>query len=116
MHSIFQSNNIRQEMINGKETREEKHVTIENGKGTKTVKHIENGKTVSNTTVPLTKEEITNAQNRVFMPKFWQNCKPGNNCANTKKNKNNNSNKNKNKNNNSNKNASNNNTKKRRRH
>ena len=94
MHSFFHSNTIRQEMINGKETREEKHVTIENGKGTKTVKHIENGKTVRNATVPLTIKEIENATNRVFMPNFWQNCKPGNNCANTKKNKNNNSKKN----------------------
>ena len=124
MHSFFQSTTIQHKIINGKEEGNENHVTIKNGTGTKTVKHIENGKTVSNTTVSLTPEEIENAKNKVFMPNFWENCKPGNNCAiqnTTKKNKNqnknnNNSNKNKNKNNNSNKNASNNNTKKRRRH
>jgi len=126
MHSFFQSTTIQQKIINGKKEGEEKHVTIKNGTGTKTVKHIENGKTVSNTTVSLTPEEVENAQTRVFMPNFWQNCKPGTNCANTKKNKNKNKNKNNNNsnsnNNNSNNNnskknsASNKNTKKRRRH
>jgi len=91
MHSFFQSTTIQQKIINGKEEGNEKYVTIKNGTGTKTVKHIENGKTVSNTTVPLTKNEIKNAQNRVFMPNFWHNCKPGTNCAiqnTTKKNNN----------------------------
>jgi hypothetical protein len=124
MHSFFQSTTIQQKIINGKKEGEEKHVIIKNGKGTKTVKQIKNGKTVSKTTVPLTKNEIENAQNNVFMRKFWGNCKPGNNCAiqnttkkNKNRNKNNNSNNNskKNNNNNSKKNASNNNTKKRRR-
>jgi len=126
MHSFFQSTTIQKKIIDGKEEGEKKYVTIKNGIGTKTVKQTKNGETVSNTTVPLTKNEIENAQNRVFMPKFWKNCKPGNNCViqnTTKKNKNrnknnNNSNKNNNKNNNSKKNehASNKNTKKRRRH
>jgi len=115
MHSFFQSTTIQHKIINGKEEGNEKHVTIKNGTGTKTVKHIENGKTVSNTTVPLTKNEIKNAQNQVFMPNFWQNCKPGTNCANTKKNKNKNKNNNSN-NNSKKKHASNKNTKKRRRH
>jgi hypothetical protein len=122
-HSFFQSTTIQQKIINGKEERKEKHVTIKNGKGNKTVKHIENGETISNATVPLTKNEIKNAQNRVFMPNFWQNCKPGTNCANTKKNKNRNKNNSKKNNNNASntskagvRHASNNNTKKRRRH
>jgi hypothetical protein len=140
-HSFFQSTTIQQKIIDGKEEGEEKHVTIKNGIGTKTVTQTKNGEIVSNATVPLTKKEIENAQNRVFMRKFWHNCKPGTNCAiqnttkknknrnnnnnNSKKNKNNNnSKKNNNKNNskknnnknNSKKNASNNNTKKRRRH
>jgi hypothetical protein len=123
-HSFFQSTTIQQKIIDGKEEGEEKHVEIKNGIGTKTVTQTKNGEIVSNATVPLTKKEIENAQNRVFMRKFWHNCKPGTNCAiqnTTKKNKNrnNNSNKNNNKHNNSkknNNNASNNNTKKRRRH
>jgi len=136
--SFFQSTTIQHKIIDGKEEGEEKHVTIKNGTGTKTVKQIKNGKTVSNTTVPLTNNEIKKAQNNIFMPKFWKNCEPGNNCAiqnknnnnntkknknnnNTKKNKNNNKNNNHNNNNNKNKNknknnASKNQTKKRRRH
>jgi hypothetical protein len=128
-HSFFQSTTIQHNIIDGKEEGKEKHVTIKNGKGTKTVKQIKNGKTISNTTVPLTNNEIKKAQNNIFMPKFWKNCEPGNNCAiqnknnnnNTKKNKNNNKNNNHNNNNNKNKNKNNNNasknqTKKRRRH
>jgi len=91
MHSFFQSTTIQKKIIDGKEEGEKKYVTIKNGIGTKTVKQTKNGETVSNTTVPLTKNEIENAQNRVFMPKFWKNCKPGNNCViqnTTKKNNN----------------------------
>ena len=114
-HSFFQSTTIQHKIIDGKEEGEEKHVEIKNGTGTKTVKQIKNGKTVSNTTVPLTPEEVENAKNKVFMPKFWGNCKPGNNCAIQNNTNNNNTKKNNNK-NNSKKNASNKNTKKRRRH
>ena len=63
---FFESNTAQYSMVNGKKSGQEKHVTIKNGK------------VVSNVSVPLTEEEIKKAQSNIFIPKFWENCNPGN--------------------------------------
>ena len=78
MHSFFESNMVQYSMVNGKKSGHEKHVTIKNGKGEKKIKKMENGKVISNVSVPLTLEELEKAQKNVFMHNFWENCNPGN--------------------------------------
>jgi hypothetical protein len=77
-HSFFESNMVQYSMVNGKKSGQEKHVTIINGKGKKEIKKMENGNVVSNVSVPLTSEELENVQKNIFIPKFWENCNPGN--------------------------------------
>lgn len=77
-HSFFESNTVQYSMVNGKKSGQEKHVSIKNGKGEKKITKIENGKVISNVSVPLSSEELEKAQKNVFMPDFWGNCNPGN--------------------------------------
>jgi len=78
VHSFFKSNTVQYSMVNGKKSGQEKHVTIKNGNGTKEIKKMENGKVVSNVSVPLSSKELENVQKNIFMPNFWGNCTPGN--------------------------------------
>lgn len=59
---------------------EKNNVEIQNNKGRKTIETLKNGKKTTKS-VKLTKKEIQNVQNKIFMPKFWNNCKPGKPCA-----------------------------------
>jgi hypothetical protein len=77
-------------MVNGIKSGQENHVQIKNGKGSKEIKKIENGKVISTVSVPLSKEEIVKANKNIFIPNFWGNCTPGNASC-TIKNKQNNS-------------------------
>jgi len=77
-HSFFESNTVHYSIVNGKKSGQEKHVQIKNGIGEKEIKKIENGKVVSNLSVPLSSEELEKAQKNIFMPTFWKNCHPGN--------------------------------------
>lgn len=78
VHSFFESNTVQYSMVNGKKSGQEKHVTIKNGKGKKKIKKMENGKVISNISIPLNQEEIQKAQSNIFIPNFWGNCTPGN--------------------------------------
>lgn len=79
VHSFFQSSSVEEKMENGTMIAKMQNVVIQNGKGTKTVEIINHGKNTKKT-VKLTKNEIQNIQNKVFMPTFWKNCKPGEPC------------------------------------
>jgi hypothetical protein len=79
-HTFFQSSSVEEKMENGTVVAKLQNVVIRNGKGTKTVETLKHGKKTKKT-VNLTKNEVQNVQNKVFMPNFWKNCKPGEPCA-----------------------------------
>jgi hypothetical protein len=60
-------------MVNGKTLVKKNIVNIENGKGTKTVKYIENGKERT-ATRKITPAQMKKIKNGIFVPKLFQPC------------------------------------------
>ena len=91
---FFESTTVHYETKNGKTTGTKEHVVVNDNKGTKTVEDIEN-KNNSVESESLSKNEIKNIMNRVFVPNLFSSLHILNQSNlfrmnnNTKKNKNN---------------------------
>jgi hypothetical protein len=72
MPEKFTYNSIQFES-NGAKTRKYT-VKIHNGKGTKTVQNMKNGRTIGKKTIKLSRKEIKNIKNRKFMPGLFKPC------------------------------------------
>jgi hypothetical protein len=70
---VFHSEQTHSSSVNGKTLVKKNIVNIENGKGTKTVKYIENGKERT-ATRKITPAQMKKIKNGIFVPKLFQPC------------------------------------------
>jgi hypothetical protein len=70
---VYHSEQTHSSIVNGQTQVKKNIVNIKNGKGTKTVKYIENGKTRT-ATRKIKPEEMKKIKQGIFVPKLFQPC------------------------------------------
>jgi hypothetical protein len=70
---VYHSEQTHSSLLNGEAQVKKNIVDIKNGKGTKTVKYIENGKERT-ATRKITPSEMKKIKNGIFVPKLFQPC------------------------------------------
>jgi hypothetical protein len=70
---VYHSEQTHSSMVNGKTQVKKNIVNIENGKGTKTVKYIEDGKQRT-ATRKITPAEMKKIKQGIFVPRLFQPC------------------------------------------